>query len=366
MKNTIYIILIALALVITSCGEKGSLADKKKQLDKLKKEVSTLEAEIAKLDTATNEETKIKMVAVTDIQMSTFKHFIDIQGKVDADENVLVSPKMPGTVTSVLVKAGDVVRTGQVLATLDDKAARQGLEELKNRYDLAKTVFERQKNLWDQKIGSEIAFLQAKNNKDALEKSMSTMNEQLDMYKVKSLINGVVDEVQLKVGQMASPGMTTIRIVNNNKLKVKADVAETYASKIRTGNPVLVSLPDINIELLTTVNYSGKVINTLTRTFNVEALLTGNLDDYRPNMVAVLKIIDYENKSTIVIPINAIQTDESGQFVYVYKDGKAVKKAVIVGMNYGGKIEIKSGLVAGDKLITVGYQDLNEGEKVKL
>ncbi|MBI3233953.1 MAG: efflux RND transporter periplasmic adaptor subunit [Bacteroidetes bacterium] len=366
MKKTIYISILALAVVIASCGEKGSLSDKKKQLDKLKKEVASLEAEIEKLDTSAKADQKMKMVAVVDVAVSSFRHYIDIQGKVDADENVLVSPKMPGTVTSVSVKAGDMVKAGQVMATLDDKAARQGLEELKNRYELAKTVFERQKNLWDQKIGSEIAFLQAKNNKDALEKSMSTMLEQLDMYKVKSLINGVVDDVQIKVGQMGSPGMTTIRVVNNNVLKVKADVAETYASKIRTGNPVLISFPDIQRENMSSISYAGKVINPLTRTFNVESAITGDMNDFRPNMVAIMKIIDYENKSAIVIPINILQTDENGTFVFVLEGEKVVKKMVTTGLNYGGNIEIKSGLAAGEKLISVGYQDLNDGEKVKL
>lgn len=366
MKKTWYIWMMAVAIFAASCGDKTPLAEKKKQLENLKKEVAKLEAEIAKLDTGSNGEVNHKMIAVTDLSIGDFKHYIDIQGKVDADENVMVSPKMPGTVTSVSVKAGDVVKVGQIMATLDDKAARQGFEELKNRYELAKTVFERQKNLWDQKIGSEIAFLQAKNNKDALEKSMSTMTEQLEMYKIRSLINGVVDNVDLKVGQMANPGMTTIRVVNNNKLKVKADVAETYASRIKTGNPVLISFPDISKESMTTIYYSGKVINPLTRTFNVEALLNGDLNEYRPNMVAILKIIDYENPQTIVIPINTVQNDEKGSFVYIYDNGVAHKRYITLGLNYGGKIEVKSGLQAGEKLVTTGYQDLNDGEKVKL
>lgn len=366
MKKITYISIISLAIFVVACGEKEGLDKKKAKLEKLRKEVSLLEAEIEKLDTSVNSDDKTKVIGISEIAYTSFTHYIDIQGKVDADENVMVSPKMPGTVTSVFVKVGDVVKAGQLLATLDDKAGRQGLEELKNRYDLAKTFFERQKNLWDQKIGSEMAFLQAKNNKEALEKTMATINEQLEMYKIKSLINGVVDDVQLKVGQMASPGMTNIRVVNGNKLKVKADVAETYASKIKIGNPVVVRFPDLDREVSTNISYSGKVINPLTRTFNVESIIEGSIDDFRPNMVAVLKIIDYEAKSSIVIPINALQSDEMGQFVYIYEQGKAMKKVVTTGMNYDGKIEIKSGLSVGDKMISVGYQDLNDGEKVKL
>ncbi|MSQ78871.1 MAG: efflux RND transporter periplasmic adaptor subunit [Flavobacteriaceae bacterium] len=370
MKNSI--ILIAL-LTLAACGggngEDPKLTAKKKKLDELKKEVATLEKEIAEMDTTANKEDKLKIVAVTDVVMQSFRHFIDIQGRVDADENITVMPKMPGTVTAVYVQTGDMVKAGQTLAQLDDKAARQGMEELKNRLDLANTIYQKQKGLWDQKIGSEINFLMAKNNKDALEKSMSTFNENIEMYKLKALINGVVDDMNLRVGQMASPGFTGIRIVNGSKLKLKADVAEAYASKVKQGNSVVIQFPDLGTQLNSNVTYASKVINPMTRTFTVEAALPQN-DDYRPNMVAVLKIVDYENVNTIVVPINTVQSNDEGSFVFVLaSEGNkhsVRRRPVTTGLNYGGKIEIKTGLKLDDQLVSTGYQELNEGEVVKV
>ncbi len=372
MKNTTKTMLFFALIIAASCvggnGENPKLTEKKKRLDELKKEVATLEKEIAEMDT-TSKEDKFKIVATTDVFMQSFRHFIDIQGRVDADENVTVMPKMPGTVIAVYVHTGDMVKAGQTLAQLDDKAARQGLEELKNRLELATTVYQKQKGLWDQKIGSEINYLTAKNNKDALEKSMSTFNENIEMYKIKALVSGVVDDVNLRVGQMASPGFTGIRVVNGSKLKLKADVAETYASKVKQGNAVVIQFPDLGTSTASSVTYVAKVISPMTRTFTVEAALPAN-DDYRPNMVAVLKIVDYENVSTVLVPINTVQSNDEGSFVYVLtSEGvkhMARRRAVTTGLNYGGKIEIKTGLKPGDHLITTGYQEMNEGELVKL
>jgi RND family efflux transporter MFP subunit len=374
MRIILQISLIGLVL-LSACKDGGKLAEKKGQLDKIKGEIASLETkakvleeEIAKLDTSANTEQKSKIVALTEIVRQSFRHYIDIHGRIDADENVMVSPKMPGTVSAVYVKTGDMVQAGQVLAQLDDKSARQSLEEMKKRMELAGIVYEKQKNLWDQKIGSEIAYLQAKNNKESLDKALDAAKEQIENFKVKALVSGVVDAVDLKVGQMASPGITSIRVVNNSKLKVKAEVAETYAAKVHQGNSVMLFFPDLGTEATSSVTYASKVISPMTRTFTVEALLPAGSPDYRPNMVAVLKIIDFEDNASMVVPINTVQNSEEGQYVYVATTEKnktiAAKRMVETGLNYGGKIVIKSGLQLGDKLITTGYQDLNDGQEI--
>ncbi|MDZ4759312.1 MAG: efflux RND transporter periplasmic adaptor subunit [Bacteroidota bacterium] len=378
MKNiSLFAISILIISLVASCGGgKTTLDQKKESLDSLVKiqkkvadDISKIQKEIAELDT-TNKDDKSRLISITKLENIEFKHYLEIQGRVDADENVTITAKAPGTITAVYVKVGDMVSRGQVLAQLDDQNLRSGMAELNNRLELATTVFQRQKNLWDQKIGSEIAFLQAKNNKEALEKSKATLNENLESFKIKSLVTGVLDEVFAKVGQLASPGFPAFRVVNNSKLKVKADVAETYSGKIKQGNNVLIVFPDINKETQSTVSYSGKVINPMSRTFNVECTLSGDMASYQPNMVAIVKIIDYENPKTLVIPINTIQNNEEGSYVFVLvHEGKktiARKRIVTVGMNYSGKIEVKSGLQPGDELITTGYQDLNDGEEVKL
>ncbi len=378
MKNiSLLTISIIILSIVASCGGgKTTLDQKKASLDSLLKvqkkvadDILKMQKEIALLDT-TQKDDKSRLISVTKLENIEFRHYLEIHGRVDADENVTITSKALGTITAVYVKVGDLVSKGQVLAQEDDQNLRSSLAELNNRLDLATTVYQRQKNLWDQKIGSEIAFLQAKNNKEALEKSKATLNENLESFKIKSLVNGVVDDVFAKVGQLASPGVPAFRVVNNSKLKVKADVAETYSGKIKQGNTVMIAFPDINQETQSTVSYCGKVINPMSRTFNVECTLSGDMANYQPNMVAILKIIDYENPKTLVIPINTIQNGEAGSYVFVaVHEGKktvAKKRIVTVGTNYNGKIEVKSGLQPGDELITTGYQDLNDGEEVKL
>jgi membrane fusion protein (multidrug efflux system) len=369
MKNLI--VVLCLFLVVISCKQ-----DKKAQLEKLKKQeaelsqqIKALEKEIALTDTTKEDSSKIKVVAVAPVQLGSFKHFIEIQGRVDATENINVSPKMAGLVTKIYVKEGDEVRTGQVLAEVDDQLVLQSIEEVNSSLSLATTMYERQKNLWDQKIGSEVQYLTAKNQKENLEKRKATLGEQLDMTKIKSPINGTVDLVSLRVGQTTSPGLPSIRVVNLSKLKAKADVAEAYSSKVKKGDDAIVVFPDLNKEIKAKITFVGTVIDQLNRTFSVEVNLDPNIKDYHPNMIAVVRVIDFQNDSSIVVPINVIQNSEEGKYVFLAaeKDGKTVakKQMVTVGLTYNGDTQISGGLNPGDKLITAGYQDLNDGEVLK-
>ena len=367
-------ILSIITIILTSCGDK-TVEAKKASLEKLKSEqaalttkIKALEDEIKSSGAKLDSREKIVNVAVSNVETSKYNHFITVQGRIDGDENATISAKVPGLVLNVLVKPGSVVKAGQVLAEFDGKAVRKQIQPLETNLAFLTDLYNKQKALWDKQIGSEIQYKQAKTNKEALEQNIAAMREQLSMYKITASVNGTIDVVNLKIGQMAMPGMPYFTIVNFNKLKVKADVAETFANKIKEGNVAQVEFPDINKSITSKITYSGKGISTLNRTFGVEVALP-NDNTYLPNMIAVLKIIDYSKDNAIVIPVNCIQNSQDGTNVYVAvtEKGKTIakKRLVKVGSTYNDKAEILSGLEKDEKLITVGYDDLNDGELIK-
>jgi RND family efflux transporter MFP subunit len=230
-------------------------------------------------------------------------------------------------------------------------------------------VYEKQQRLWEQKIGTEIQYLQAKNNKESLERRLATLRQQLAQYRIQAPISGVVDEVMPKVGEAVSPGLPVARIVNPQGLKVVADISEANAAKVNAGDEALISWPDLNQELPARVSVVSRSINPSSRAFPVEFTLTGGDKlSLRPNMIAVVKVKDYTKKNALVVPINVVQKDETGDFVYVAvpEGGQQVvrKKKVQTGLNYAGKMEITTGLQANDNVITAGYQSLNEGQSI--
>ncbi|MGZ5244675.1 MAG: efflux RND transporter periplasmic adaptor subunit, partial [Bacteroidia bacterium] len=357
----------------------GCKESNQEKLQRLKKEHAALDSEIKDLEKAVRAE-GIKdttsqpavLVSVASAQPGVFRHFIEVQGKVDAEQNINVTPKVPGTmVTDVLVERGDKVSKGQVLAKLDPGAMSESLAEVQNQLDLANTVFQKQKRLWDQKIGTEIQYLSAKNNRDALQRRMATMQQQFSNFTLRAPINGVVDDVTLRAGEVPMPGMGGIRVINLANTKVVAEVSEVYAGKINQGDEVLVNIPDAEKEFSTKVSVASKTINPTNRTFLIELRPNeSQLKDLQPNMVAVVKVNDYTNKSTIILPVNTIQRDDAGTFVYTaVKKGKetiAKKVPVKVGETYAGQSEILSGLSANDQVITVGYQNVVDGQVISV
>jgi RND family efflux transporter MFP subunit len=377
--NKIKSFLLATGVValLAACGGGNSLESKKADLEKLRAKQTEITAQIASLqeeitlmgDSAATENTRIKIVAITAVTKQPFMHAVDVQGRVDGDENITYSAKVPAVVKRVNVKAGDRVSAGQVLVELDADVVKAQIETLKKGLELATTVFEKRKSLWEQKVGSEIEFLQAKNQKESLEKQIASVRENLVMYLIKSEYSGTVDIVNVKVGQGVAPGLPTVSVVNPAALKIKADLSESYANIVKQGNPVLINFPDINKSVKAVVTYSSKSINALTRTFNVEISLP-NDNELHPNMVAELKIVDYENKNALVVPINVIQEIDGVKSVYTTtkneKNETIAKKVVVtVGKTYGTSAEILSGLNEGDQLITTGFQDLTDGQAIK-
>lgn len=372
MNNKSLLQILSLALVaalLSACG--GKSPDKAAKLAELKDQKAKIEAEIAVLEKEagnTGSAQRIRTVGISELKTGMFRHYIDLQGKVDAEENVPATAKMAGTLTRVLVKNGDVVKKGQLLAQIDDGVMLKQLAELENQLKTAEDIYNRQKGLWDQKIGTEVQFIQARAQKEGLERSIATLKEGWGQTRIYSPISGTVDLVILKTGQAIAPGMPLCNIANLSQLKVVGEVTEAYVSKVHKGDPVVVFFPDLNKEITTKISYVSTTINPNTRTFTAECKLPAERG-YRANMVAVMKIIDYQNPKAIIVPVNYIQTAEDGEFIMLAdktgeKQAVARKAPVKQGYNYSGMVEITSGLKIGDFAISTGFQDVNNGETV--
>jgi RND family efflux transporter MFP subunit len=373
MKNILPILLVSFTLLAVSCkrdnaaggDKKAQLADLKKQQADLNMKIAALEKELGAGDAAKKE--KVLFVTTQKVTPSVFQHFIELQGAVVADDEYFLNAKAAGSITKMNLKVGDRVTAGQVVAEIDDDMVRQQIEEIKKRWELASEVFQKQEALWKQNIGSEVQYLSAKNNKEALEKTMATIEKSREYYRIVAPVSGVVDEVNLKMGQVVSPGIPLAKIVNLSKLKVKVDAPETYAGKLRSGNSVVVNFPDLNKEIPSKINYIGNSVNPLNRTFKVEIPIRANEANVLPNMASVVKVIDYTNNGAFVVPINLVQKDLTGNDYVMIEAGGLAKKALVkVGQMYGDKAEILSGLKSGDNIVVTGYQDLNDGDKVQL
>ena len=383
----------ALLVVVAACGSSkkessATLTEKKESLVKLKKQyvqtgldIKQLEQDIARLDTGAAKADMAKLVVIDTIRSQKFTHFIDLQGKIDAENVSYITPRgMGGQVRALYVKVGDNVRKGQVLLKLDDAivrqnvvAARQGMAATRTQLELAKSLYQRQKNLWDQNIGTEIQLLQAKTNVDALENNLKTQlenvksaQEQLATATVVSNVNGVAEEVNIHVGETFSGAPAQgIKIVNNSNLKVVTTVPENYLSRVKKGTPVVISIPDLNKSFNSTIYLVSQTVNASSNGFIAHAKLPST-KDVKPNLTAIVRIEDYAKEKALTIPVNTLQTDETGKFVYVAMKEKnglvARKRNVQVGEFYNNQLEVKSGLEAGDVVVTEGYQNLYDGQ----
>ena len=375
--KTQYILLLTATLLITACGgekKANTVAEKKEALAQLKAEaktltekIATLEAELKAADPTMKAAEKVMPVVTTALQTRNFKSFIEIQGTVETKNTATATPRMAGTYTTVYVKEGQSVKAGQLLAKIDNAILMDQIAALKQQLELANTVFEKQKSLWDQKIGTEIQYLQAKNNKESLEKNLAVLNTQIDMYNVYAPISGAVEKVMAKTGEIAAPGMPLASIVNLGSLKATANVPDVYVSNIKMGDAVKVLLPDLNREINARITFISKLVNPANRTFKIEASIPTS-GDIKPNMLSVLNIADINKSNALVIPQNYIQSTEFGDVVYVAetKGNKKIAKArkVKTGVSYNGEIEIMEGLQAGDLIVTEGYQDLVDGQAI--
>lgn len=349
-------------------SKKESLAQLSKERDALSQKISVLEAEIGELNGAAGND-KIKLVEVNVLGRSDFAHYIELQGKITTENVYYVTPRgMGGQVKSIFVKQGDAVRKGQLLLKLEDGIIQQNIKQVETQLEFAKNIFSRQENLWEEGIGTEIQFLQAKNNVESMEKQLSLVKEQLSTTQVVAEVAGVVETVNIRVGEtfIGNP-MAGITIVNPSALKAMVDVPENYVTKVRKGMPVVIMVPDLNSTFNSQISLVSETINVNSRSFIAESKVPGNAG-IKPNQIAVIKILDHASKNTIVVPVETVQTDEKGKYVYVLsiENGKSIarKKNITIGEFYNELIEVNAGLADGEKLVTKGFQGLYDGQQV--
>ena len=366
--------LAAIFLAACTGSAKQDIATKQKELSDLKTQqrtiadkITTLEKEIGKLDPGAKADVKPKLVGVDTLNPTVFKHFVEVQGQVDAAENTLALQQIPGMVTAIMVKEGDHVQKGQLLFITDASTYEKQIAILQTQLSLASTAFEKQERLWKQNIGSEIQYLQSKANKEALENQMAQLHSTIELTKCKAPIAGTVDEVRLKIGDMAAPSALQpgVRVVNSSRLVIKAKLSDAQIGQLEVGDMVQVNFPDINKTIQSKVSFVGQVVDKATRTFNIEVHLDNNNANYRANMIAKLYINDENMKNALVVPSNIIQQgDAGGQYILVVENNTAVKKTVQTGNSYDGKTIVTGGLSVGDKIITFGYSEVVDGQKV--
>lgn len=375
MKKIFLLSVFTILLAACSQKESGTIDSiiASKDLTKIQAKRAELQAQISKIDEALKSLDTVKAVALVSVQTikdTVFNHYLEIQGNVDTKENLIVYPQFSGTLETLNVTAGQKVSKGQTIGSIDDGGLSQQVAQLETQLALAKTTFERQKRLWDQKIGSEIQFLQAQTNMISQQKAVSQIKAQLAKTIIKAPFTGVVDEIITERGSVVSPGQGIVRVVNLSNMYISTSVPESYIGKLKVGTQVDVDLTSIG------KTYKGKVrqvannINPNNRTFAIEVSVPNTDNLLRPNQVAKLKVIDYTKKDAVVVPTNVIQEDgENNKFVFVAdkingKNAVAKKAIVKTGQSAGNVTEVVSGLSGDDVIVTEGANTISEGMKL--
>lgn len=334
------------------------------QLDSLTAKLKLVEERIS----SQTEKENHQMVTVIKASSKNFKHFIEVYGQVYAEKNIEIRPEMGGTITQIFVTEGQYVAKGQLLMQLDASAINTSINELKTRLELATTTFERQERLWKQQIGSEMQFLQAKNQKESIEKSINSLLVQAKKMKITAPFDGVVDYLFSKTGELTSPLNPVIRLVNLKSLYLEADVTEAHLTLVKKGTPVVINFTSINKELNANISSVGNVINPENRSFKVRINLPSLEKAVKPNLFAKIYINDFEANG-IVLPQHLLQKDKEGNYyVYVAVTEKnkslVVKKVVKIQSTYHNEVLIGEGLQENELVIDKGSRTINEGNLI--
>ena len=335
----------------------------------IQEDLRKLDAAIKKLDTTDNS----SLVTTHTLNDTLFRHFIELQGNVETKQNVIVYPEYQGTLIRVLVKKGDKVRKGQTLARIDDGGLGSQVSQLEVQEQLAKTTFERQRRLWEQQIGSEIQYLQAKANYESTRDAVNQAKSQLGKTTIRAPFSGVIDEVITDQGTVVAPGQGVFRIVNLKDMYIKADVPERYLSSVIPGKEVAIEIPMLGETITSEVRQTGNYINPNNRSFSIEVDVPNKDGQVKPNLTAKLQINDYSNENAILIPLSVISENAKNE-QYVYKaisngeKDKAVAERQIIttGKTQGDLIEVLEGLSNGDVIIVEGARSVKDGQEVKI
>ncbi|NEW79838.1 MAG: efflux RND transporter periplasmic adaptor subunit [Gelidibacter sp.] len=369
-------LLIIVATLAFSCGKeakKSSLEELNAQkttlttkIDSLNTLLKSVETEISKLDSDKN----IQTITALPVKNDVFKHFLEIQGVAKANKNIEISPELGGTVTAILVKEGQKVQTGQLLIQLDDSSIRNSINELNTQLSLAKTTFERQERLWNQKIGSEMQYLQAKTQKESLENNLSSLRTQSRKMRITAPFGGVVDEIFPRLGELTSAQMPAVRLLNLDNMYVEADVTETYLPIVKEGTETLVHFTSINKEINSKISQVGNYINPANRSFKIRINIDNKDQSIKPNLLADIKIVDFETKG-IIIPATLVQQDQNGNnyvFTVVTENNeqKVVRNIITITNEYNHEVFVSAGLKENDTLVNAGARFVKDGDIVKI
>jgi len=387
MKKIISV--ITFSILLASCGgnEQQTIGDlisqgdleairaKKNEISKKQKALETdlkqLDSAIASLDVSE----KFPLVTTIKVEPQNFIHFLELQGTVKTKQNVLIYPEMQGTLQRVYVKEGQRVVKGQILATIDDGGMASQLEQLKTQAELAKTTFERQKRLWEQKIGSEIQYLQAKTNFEASENAVNQLQSQLGKSTIRAPFSGIIDDVIKDQGTVVAPGQGSevFRIVNLSNMYIEVDVPETYLGSITKGKEAKVYFPVLGDSVTTKVRETGNFIKPDNRSFSIEIPVPNKNGNIKPNLTAKVSLNDYTNENAILIPQSIISENAEGeQYAYVMSESDSENQAVVrrsiisTGKTQKGYVEVLSGIEEGDQVIKEGARSVKDGQKVKI
>jgi RND family efflux transporter MFP subunit len=387
MKNTLLLILIS--FLIISCGDglvksvetliaEGNLEAIKLKKQEIAEKQKLLNSELRLLDSVINvkdSNSKLALVTTLKTKEQQFRHYLDLQGNVMTKQNVLIYPEMNGTLVRVYVKEGQKVNKGQLLATIDDGGMSSQLEQLKTQAALAKTTFERQKRLWEQKIGSEIQYLQAETNYQAVENSVKQAQSQLAKSNIRAPFSGIIDNVIQEQGTVVSPvnGQAVFRIVNLSDMYIEVDVPESYLNGVKVGKEVKAYFPVLGDSITSVVRQTGNFINPTNRSFRVEIAVPNKNNNIKPNLTARVQINNYSNNKAILIPQSLISENAEGeQYVYIAtevdsNDMAIAKKQIIkTGLTQGDYVEVIEGINPGEQVIMEGARNVRENQKVKI
>jgi len=363
-KISIYILA---AFMVAACGgskePQAELEELKTQKRDIEKRIKELETLIGAADTSAQEAVEVAVIVPGKVPFTVTDNF---QGVVESEENVNLSSETGGKILKIHVKEGDMVSKGQALAVLDGDLIAKNIEEVENALELAETSYQRQKNLWDQKIGSEIQFLQAKNQKENLEKRLNTLRTQLGKQTLKAPVAGMVDKLFLKEGEVAGPGVPVCRVVNNDRIKITADISEKFVGRFKKGEKVGILLTALNENLEGRIRSVGQVIDPNNRTFSliVDPVMPKNKDILKANMLTSISIASYTKPDAVVLPTSIIQFDPQGNFVFAVEDNLVKKVMVETGSSSNGLTEITGGLSGSEKIIAEGIKSIEVGGKV--
>jgi len=375
MKTNSIITILLLAVLAIACGQapeglegkKAALTEARAELKSIENKITSLEAEIKAEDPDFDKvSVKKTLVTVVSAQKRAFEHKIEVRGNVESRTNVNISAEMMGQLIELKVKEGQKVKAGQLIAAIDSDNLVKTIDEVESQLEFATTIFEKRARLWEKNIGTEIEYLQAKNNKESLENQLQTLLTQLDKTTIEAPFSGIIESVPVKNGEIIQPGQPVAFLVSNNNMYIAAAVSERYIGSFTVGDAVEVSLPAVNETFQSTISAVGNVINPASRTFTVEVEIPNGKDYLKTNLIAVLKMIDYHSAEAVVIPSRIIQEDFQGNFVYLMDKDKARKVHVELGLSYDNHTEVLTGLNGGEPIIDKGNRSVADGTVIDL